>query len=66
MEYYLAPFTGIGGAPETGMAFRALGGDQPGASIIDLRPDPTVVDGYALLAVAVRADLPGQTYLGSW
>jgi hypothetical protein len=36
MPYYLAPFVGTGTKDD---AFRALGSDQPGSAVIDLRPN---------------------------
>lgn len=65
MEYYLVPFRGKGGPPASGTAFRADGSDQPGATMIDLRPDGSVVDGIAIAALPIREDRPGRIYLGN-
>jgi hypothetical protein len=61
MHHYLVPYIGEGTDRNP---FRPHGSDQPGWSAIDLRPDVTVLDGFALLAVPVRADAPERRYLG--
>ena len=46
MSLYLSPYEGAGTRKNP---FRPIGSDQAGWSAVDLRPDPTKVDGYALL-----------------
>ena len=60
-HYYLVPYLGEGTDRNP---FRPDGSDQPGWSAIDLRPDVTVLDGFALLALPVREDTPERRYLG--
>ena len=61
-HFYLTRYVGKGSDVDP---FRPLGADDAASwSAIDLRPAGAVIAGYALLAVPVRNDLPGQTYLG--
>ena len=57
---YLATYVGVGSDEDP---FRPRGSEQDGWSAIDLRRDPTVATGRALLSVPVRDDTIG-TYLG--
>ena len=47
MAFYLAPYIGAGTRDDP---FRPRGSDQPGWSAIDLRPDPSRLDGGGLSA----------------
>lgn len=62
-HYYLSDFVGSGTVLDP---YRVRGSEQPGAGIIDLRPDARVLAGRALLALPVRDDAsaPGAIYLG--
>lgn len=48
MPYYLAPYVGSGTYKDP---YVPRGADQPGWAAIDLRPDCTVLDGFALMFV---------------
>lgn len=51
MPFYLAEYIGSGTRADP---FRPVGSDQPGWAAIDLRPDPSVVDGGGLNACLLR------------
>ena len=57
---YLAPYIGTGTRDD---AFRPRGAES-GFSSVDLRPDPTKVDGYALLYMPGGSSEPGLEKLG--
>jgi hypothetical protein len=61
MHHYLVSYLGEGTDRNP---FRPDGSDQPGWAAIDLRPDVTILDGFALLALPIRDDTAARRYLG--
>lgn len=59
-HHYLTAWRGQGTTLEP---YTAIGGEGP-HTVIDLRPDGTVPDGYALLALPEHRIIPGALYLG--